>query len=94
LKAYTDREGKSWVRQNTHPTLRSINGAYGPTNDITRAGDEADLDFQVAIPLIWPQHSVLFQTDDEWYQQDQSRAGTRYPGFFNSKSPSLPFLSP
>ncbi|KAL2131343.1 hypothetical protein VTI74DRAFT_5232 [Chaetomium olivicolor] len=38
----------------------------------------------VAIPLIWPQKTILFQTDDEWYQQDQLRADTKYPGFFNT----------
>ncbi|KXX79833.1 Tripeptidyl-peptidase sed1 [Madurella mycetomatis] len=73
-----------WVPQGTHPKLRSINGAYGPTDDILSAGEEADLDFEVAIPLIWPQKSVLFQTDDEWYQRDQRRPSTRYTGYFNT----------
>ncbi|KAL2177315.1 peptidase S8/S53 domain-containing protein [Thermothelomyces heterothallicus CBS 202.75] len=73
-----------WVPRGTHPELRSINGALGPANDTLRAGEEADLDFQIAIPLIWPQRTVLFQTDDEWYQQDQQRADTKYPGFFNT----------
>ncbi|KAK4154514.1 peptidase S8/S53 domain-containing protein [Chaetomidium leptoderma] len=73
-----------WVRRGTHPELRAINGAYGPTNDTSKAGDEADLDFQVAIPLVWPQKTVLFQTDDEWYQKDQLRADSKYPGFFNT----------
>lgn len=85
---HADRRGcTSWVPRGTHPKLRSINGAYGPTDDVLLAGVEADLDFQVAIPLIWPQKSVLFQTDDEWYQQDQTQPTTRYPGFFNSLSP-------
>ncbi|KAL1837990.1 hypothetical protein VTJ49DRAFT_3158 [Mycothermus thermophilus] len=73
-----------WVPHGTHPELRAINGAYGPTNDTSKAGDEADLDFQIAIPLVWPQKTVLFQTDDEWYQRDQQRAETKYPGFFNT----------
>ncbi|KAL2150385.1 hypothetical protein VTH82DRAFT_6948 [Thermothelomyces myriococcoides] len=73
-----------WVPRGTHPELRSINGALGPTNDTLNAGEEADLDFQIAIPLIWPQKTVLFQTDDEWYQQEQKRPDTRYPGFFNT----------
>lgn len=84
-------QGHSWIPQGTHPELRSINGAYGPTDDVSRAGFEADLDFQVAIPLVWPQRTVLFQTDDEWYQQDQQRPDTRYPGFFNSKFSLPPF---
>lgn len=84
----------SWVPRGTYPKLRSINGALGPTNDTLKAGDEADLDFQVAIPLIWPQKTVLFQTDDEWYQKNQLQADTKYPGFFNSElfsASSAPF---
>ncbi|KAK4233257.1 peptidase S8/S53 domain-containing protein [Achaetomium macrosporum] len=56
-----------WVPRGTHPKLKSINGALGPTNNRSLPGDEADLDFEVAIPLIWPQRSILFQTDDECY---------------------------
>lgn len=77
----------SWVPRGTHPKLKSINGAYGPTNDTSKAGEEADLDFQVAIPLIWPQRTILFQADDEWYQKDQLRPESKYPGFFNSQYP-------
>ncbi|KAK4234765.1 peptidase S8/S53 domain-containing protein [Achaetomium macrosporum] len=73
-----------WVPQGTHPKLKSINGALGPTNNRSLAGDEADLDFEVAIPLIWPQKSILFQTDDEWYQKNQLQPDTKYPGFFNT----------
>ncbi|KAK4161699.1 putative protease [Cladorrhinum sp. PSN259] len=73
-----------WIPNGTHPELRAINGAYGPIERIDLAGEEANLDFQVAIPLIWPQKTVLFQTDDEWYQQDQTRSDTRYTGFFNT----------
>ncbi|KAK4663786.1 uncharacterized protein QC763_502840 [Podospora pseudopauciseta] len=73
-----------WIPKGTHPELKSINGAEGPIEDPQLAGEEANLDFQVAIPLVWPQKTVLFQTDDEWYQQDQTRADTRYPGFFNT----------
>ncbi|KAK3306236.1 peptidase S8/S53 domain-containing protein [Chaetomium strumarium] len=73
-----------WVPRGTHPKLKSINGALGPTNNRSLAGDEADLDFEVAIPLIWPQMSILFQTDDEWYQQNQLQPDTQYPGFFNT----------
>ncbi|KAK3377331.1 peptidase S8/S53 domain-containing protein [Lasiosphaeria ovina] len=74
----------SWIPQGTHPELRAINGAYGPIENVTLAGDEADLDFQVAIPLIWPQTAVLYQADDEWYQQEQLKSNTRYAGFFNT----------
>ncbi|KAK3321723.1 Pro-kumamolisin, activation domain-containing protein [Apodospora peruviana] len=73
-----------YIPKGTHPTLRSINGALGPAAEISSAGEEADLDFQVAIPLVFPQTTVLWQTDDEWYQKDQMRAETKYTGFFNT----------
>jgi tripeptidyl-peptidase-1 len=73
-----------WVPNGTHPTLRSINGAEGSTPNQAAAGEEADLDFEVAIPLVYPQKTVLFQTDDEWYQLDQQKATTQYAGFFNT----------
>jgi tripeptidyl-peptidase-1 len=38
-----------------------------------------DLDFQVAYPIIYPQKTVLFQTDDDVYQ-----ANYTYEGFFNN----------
>lgn len=74
----------SWVTNGSHPELRSINGAEGPTPNALAAGEEADLDFEVAMPLVWPQKTVLFQTDDEWYQLDQMKSTTKYIGFFNS----------
>ncbi|KAB5582238.1 peptidase S8/S53 domain-containing protein [Coniochaeta sp. 2T2.1] len=73
-----------WIANGTHPELRSINGAEGPTVNQMAAGEEADLDFEVAIPLVHPQRTVLYQTDDEWYQLDQQKATTRYTGFFNT----------
>ncbi|KAK3937810.1 peptidase S8/S53 domain-containing protein [Diplogelasinospora grovesii] len=73
-----------WVPNGTHPELRSVDGAYGPTDDVNGAGEEADLDLQVSIPLIHPQRTVLWQVDDEWYELDQMRAETRYNGFFNT----------
>ncbi|CAP61812.1 uncharacterized protein PODANS_5_2840 [Podospora anserina S mat+] len=40
-----------WIPKGTHPELKSINGAEGPIEDPQLAGEEANLDFQVAIPL-------------------------------------------
>lgn len=31
------------------------------------AGGESDLDLQISYPIIYPQNSVLFQTDDIFY---------------------------
>jgi tripeptidyl-peptidase-1 len=47
-------------------------------------GEESTLDFQASIPLIWPQTTVLFQTDDEYWEIVGSE------GFFNSKTNPWP----
>ncbi len=44
--------------------------------------------------LVYPQKTVLWQTDDEWYEQDVQKSNTVYNGFFNSKTaPSRPLQS-
>jgi tripeptidyl-peptidase-1 len=42
-------------------------------------GPESTLDFQASIPLIWPQKTVLYETDDEVYELE----GTA--GWMNSR---------
>ncbi|RKU41457.1 hypothetical protein DL546_002597 [Coniochaeta pulveracea] len=84
LDAYFSTVPSPRIPNGTAPLLRSINGAEGETSNQAYAGEEADLDFEVAIPLIYPQKTVLFQTDDEWYQLDQQKATTMYAGFFNT----------
>lgn len=71
----------------TYPENRLVDGAIGSYEDIvatlgpdwTSIGAESTLDFQASIPLIWPQTTVLFQTDDEYWEIVGSE------GFFNSK---------
>ncbi|KAK4504381.1 hypothetical protein PRZ48_005297 [Zasmidium cellare] len=48
----------------TRPKLEGIDGGFAPG---LFAGGESDLDFQISYPLIYPQNSVLFQTDDIFY---------------------------
>ncbi len=48
------------VPKGTSPTLAAVNGGVAPT-DQPHAGGEADLDFQIGIPLIYPQGSVNYQ---------------------------------
>ena len=62
----------------THPKLDAIDGAVAPTN-VANAGPESDLDFQISYPIIWPQNSVLYQTDDPVYE-----ANYTYEGFLNN----------
>lgn len=46
---------------------------------VTQAGAESDLDFQVSYPIIYPQNSILFQTDDPVYENNYT-----YSGFLNN----------
>lgn len=66
------------IPQGTHPTLDSVDGATAPTT-VTDAGPESDLDFQISYPIIYPQNSILFQTDDDVYE-----ANYTYEGFLNN----------
>ena len=66
------------IPQGTHPTLDGIDGATAPV-DVTMAGAESDLDFQISYPIIYPQNSVLFQTDDNVYE-----ANYTFDGFLNN----------
>jgi tripeptidyl-peptidase-1 len=62
----------------THPTLQAIDGATAP-NSVLKAGTESNLDFQISYPIIYPQNSILFQTDDPVYE-----ANYTYSGFLNN----------
>lgn len=62
----------------THPLLEGIDGGTAP-NPVTQAGFESDLDFQISYPVIWPQNSILFQTDDPVYE-----ANYVFNGFLNT----------
>ena len=62
----------------THPTLDSVDGGTPPNNVLT-AGPESNLDFQISYPIIYPQKSILFQTDDT-----PTEANYTALGFFNN----------
>ncbi|KAI9717485.1 MAG: hypothetical protein M1828_007185 [Chrysothrix sp. TS-e1954] len=66
------------IPQGTHPELRAIDGATGP-NPVGSAGAESDLDFSISYPIIYPQNSVLFQTDDDVTENNYT-----YAGFLNN----------
>ncbi|KAK4554593.1 Tripeptidyl-peptidase sed1 [Recurvomyces mirabilis] len=67
-----------YIPQGTHPTLDGIDGATAPVT-VANAGPESDLDFQISYPLIYPQKSTLYQTDDSVYE-----ANYVYAGFLNN----------
>ncbi|KIH86515.1 alkaline serine protease [Sporothrix brasiliensis 5110] len=71
------------IPQGTYPIPRLIDGATADTQPDT-AGGEAELDFQAAMPLIYPQQAVLFQVDDERIQSNMTMGNTPYLGFWNT----------
>lgn len=66
------------IPNGTHPILEAIDGAVAPVS-VADAGLESDLDFQISYPIIWPQNSVLFQTDDVPYENNYT-----FNGFLNN----------
>ena len=58
--------------------MNGVDGATAP-DPVDNAGGESDLDFQISYPIIYPQNSILFQTDDPVYEANYS-----YQGFLNN----------
>ncbi|KAI0506816.1 subtilisin-like protein [Xylaria bambusicola] len=71
------------VPTGTYPEERLIDGAIGsietPSPFPLEVGLESSLDFDSAWPLIWPQGTVLYQTDDEYYEHNYT-----FNGFWNT----------
>ncbi|KAJ1323356.1 tripeptidyl-peptidase I [Microdochium nivale] len=80
------------IPNGTYPIERLIDGAIGSVESQPKGasgprietGSESMIDFGAAIPLIYPQRTVLFQVDDEFYQLNLSAADTIYFGFGNT----------
>ncbi|KAH6656282.1 peptidase S8/S53 domain-containing protein [Truncatella angustata] len=77
------------IPQGFYPEERLVDGAIGAVEDVpgynqTDAGVESDLDFEAALPLIYPQKTVLFQTDDEFYEINETQSDTPLYGFYNT----------
>jgi hypothetical protein len=73
-----------WVPLGTAPILHSIDGGTGAATDVSSAALEANLDFQLIMPIIYPQKTVLYQTDDAYYEKDLANAAGTYKGLFNT----------
>ena len=69
-----------YIPNGTHPIPNLIDGAKAPVS-LHLAGGESDLDFQLAYPLIYPQTTTLYQTDDIYYSFGNDPNAT---GLFNT----------
>ncbi|UNI14693.1 Tripeptidyl-peptidase I [Purpureocillium takamizusanense] len=49
-----------YVPQNFTPVVYEIDGTPGVSTDINKAGGECMLDFEMAVPLIYPQSTVMY----------------------------------
>lgn len=58
-----------YVPQGTYPLSATIDGAdfSEPANNTDLVGGEANIDIDIAIALIYPQTTTLYQTDDQIY---------------------------
>ena len=64
------RNLSSWIPQGTHPTIVDIDGGFAVTANVSEAGQEADLDLQLAYPIVYPQTITVFNVDDVPVQSD------------------------
>ncbi|KAI4864437.1 subtilisin-like protein [Hypoxylon rubiginosum] len=72
------------IPQGTRPLNLSINQIvwhYNENDTYVSQPDEADLDLDMAYPIIYPQTTTVYQVDDEYYNLHSSNA---YFGIFNT----------
>lgn len=82
------------IPQGTRPLNLSINQAvwhYNEDDPYVSQPDEADLDLDVAYPIIYPQTTTVYQTDDDYYTLHSSNA---YFGLFNTFLDAIDGVSP
>lgn len=70
----------SYIKNGTGPRLDSVDGGQAPV-PVADAGGESDLDFELAIPIIYPQTTTLYQVDDLYYAEGGNGTTT---GIFNT----------
>ncbi|KAI5306817.1 hypothetical protein KEM56_006974 [Ascosphaera pollenicola] len=67
------------IPQGTTPKIDSVDGGKAPV-PVNESGLESCLDFDLAYPIIWPQSTVLFQNNDDYYNY----VDTNFTGFLNT----------
>lgn len=61
--------------------MDSVDGGFAPIANVSEAGGESDLDFELSFPIIYPQGITLYQADDAYYANSSSSGGY---GIFNT----------
>ncbi|KAM0816600.1 putative Peptidase S53 domain-containing protein [Seiridium cardinale] len=69
----------SYIPSGWGPKLNGVDGGTAPVA-VAKAGGESNLDFELAIPIIYPQTTVDYQTDDAFY----AAGGGNATGIFNT----------
>lgn len=84
-----------YIPAGTHPIPNFVDGAQAPV-PVADAGGESDLDFQLAYPIIYPQTTTLYQTDDIFYSTSPNNTATGILNTFldalDGVCTNLPFL--
>lgn len=69
----------SYIPTGWAPKVNGIDGGSAPVA-VAKAGGESNLDFELAIPIIYPQTTIDYQTDDAYY----AAGGGGATGIFNT----------
>ena len=64
------------------PTLKGIDGGKAP-NPVSQAGGESDLDFELAIPILYPQKTIVYKTYD-MFSETESEFGWFFTTFLDA----------
>ena len=69
---FTNFSSPVQIPNGTHPVAANIDGGQQATEDLYEAGDEVNLDFMLAYPIVYPQKITNYQTDDFIVQANQN----------------------
>ncbi|KAI9688708.1 MAG: hypothetical protein M1822_001065 [Bathelium mastoideum] len=50
----------------THPIINSVDGGNASSTNVSQAGGEAELDFELAFPIVYPQTVTVYAADDSF----------------------------
>lgn len=73
----------SYIPTGWAPKVNGVDGGTAPVA-VSKAGGESNLDFELAIPIIYPQTTVDYQTDDAYYAAGGGSASGIFNTFFDA----------